>query len=176
MARKVMVILAGGVTALTLSGSAMAGGWATTTVDDAPDEFHAGATHEITYTVLQHGRTPVNDSTALVFRPAKGTMSSASEIVFMGFPTGEPGQYRAHVEVPVAGVWLWEVRQGVFGTLELGSVDVADVDSGISLPGWGVIGPLIGGIVLALLGLILARLRHAERPSSAPASRITSST
>lgn len=176
MARKVMVILAGGVTALTLSGTAMAGGWATTIVDDAPDEFHAGATHQVTYTVLQHGRTPVDDSTAIVFRPAKGTRSSVSEIVFRGFPTGTPGQYRASVEVPAPGVWLWEARQGLFGTFELGSVEAADVGPGISLPGWADVGPLIGGIVLAFLGLILARLRHAVRPSSAPASRITSST
>jgi hypothetical protein len=166
-------VLVGCVAAMAISSTALGGGWATTTVDDAPEQFRAGTTHEITYTVLQHGRTPVEDATAIVFRPAKGTMSSASEIVVKGFPTGEPGQYRAHVEVPAPGVWLWEACQGVFGTFELGSVEVTGSVTGASVD-QRFIGAGLGVLALVVLVVILYRLRGAVRPNSVPASRITS--
>jgi hypothetical protein len=56
MTRNAMVALAGAAV-MAISGTALGGGWATTTIDDAPEQFRAGTTHEITYTVLQHGRT-----------------------------------------------------------------------------------------------------------------------
>lgn len=174
MRRTTMIIVAACVAAMAMPGTAIAGGWATTTLDEAPVEFRAGVTHEVTYTVLQHGRTPVDGSTAIVFRPAKGTMSPASEIRFQGFPTDEPGQYRAHVELPVAGVWVWEVEQGPFGTFDLGSVEVGADTAGSFLSANGS-RLLVAGLVGA--GLLAAGvLRQASRPNSAPASRITSST
>lgn len=175
MRRRTMIIVAACVAVMSIPGTALAGNWATTTIDEAPDEFRVGITHEVTYTVLQHGRTPVDGSTAIVFKPAKGTMSSASAIRFKGFPTDEPGQYRAHVELPVSGVWIWEVEQGPFGTFELGSVQVGAEPAGSLLSG-DRSRLLVAGLVGAGLLFAAGVLRQASRPNSAPASRITSST
>lgn len=173
MRRRTMIIVAACFAAMSISGTAMAGNWATTTLDEAPDQFRMGVTHEVTYTVLQHGTTPVDGSTAIVFRPAKGTMSSPSDIRFKGFPTGEPGQYRAQVELPVSGVWIWEVEQGPFGTFDLGSVEVGTDTAGSFLFGDGS-RLLVAGLAGAGLLLVAGVLRQASRPKSAPASRMTS--
>jgi hypothetical protein len=178
MTRRTMVIVAMCAVVMALPSTALAGGWATTaTVDEAPDGFRAGATHEVTYTVLQHDETPVDDSTAIVFKPAKGTMSSASEIIFRGFSTGRPGQYRAHVELPVSGVWIWEVRQGELGTFQLGSLEVGDSHAGGEPGDEGVRLLTVAFAALALLLLPAARIRQrAVIPNSVPASMITSRT
>lgn len=175
MRGRTMTIVAACFAAMSIPGTALAGNWATTTIDEAPDEFHTGVTHEVTYTVLQHGRTPVDGSTAIVFRPAKGTMSPASDIRFKGFPTDEPGQYLAHVELPVSGVWIWEVEQGPFGTFELGSVEVGAHTAGSFLSGDGS-RLLVAGLVGVGLLFAAGVLRQASRPNSVPASRMTSST
>ncbi|HWP36733.1 MAG TPA: hypothetical protein VNL18_04180 [Gemmatimonadales bacterium] len=42
------------------------GGWATITVEDLPEFFMAGQPHDLTFTIRQHGRTPMNDLTPRV--------------------------------------------------------------------------------------------------------------
>lgn len=121
MARRILVMTATMAALMALAGVAMAGGFAITTVDSAPDEFEAGTTYDIEYTILQHGRTPVDGvSTDLVFTPP-----NSEPLRFAGSPTGVPGQYVASVVLPEAGVWDWAVDQGDFGLLSLGEVEVA---------------------------------------------------
>jgi hypothetical protein len=171
MTRKVLVTMCMILSTFAFASVAVAGAWATTVVDEAPAQFHEGETHEVVYTVLQHGVTPVEEATAIVFRPAKGTESSLTEIVFAGSPTGEPGQYRAHVVVPASGVWLWEVRQGGFGIFELGSTTVADET------GWSLGRSSAMVLVAMALGMLLLVMRRIQtRPNSAPASWMTSRT
>jgi hypothetical protein len=121
MMTRLRVVLVSAIITFTFGGTALAGGWALTVVNDAPGAFEAGAEHEITYTILQHGRSGADvDDTSLNFSHPnlKGTLR------FPGEPTGNPGEYVATVILPEAGSWSWEVNQGWFGVQELGSVDV----------------------------------------------------
>ncbi|HET8740611.1 MAG TPA: hypothetical protein VFO17_12880 [Acidimicrobiia bacterium] len=174
MTRRSIVIVFTILTTFAFASVAHAGNWATSSIDDAPDEFQAGKGYDVTYTVLQHGVTPVEGSTAIALRPAEGTEADVEELVFRGVPTDVPGQYRAHVEVPASGVWQWEVRQGVFGVFDLGSLTVA------AEPGWSLgripTGVLVAAMLAVVLAGTLAVMRRAQTsPSSAPASRTTSS-
>jgi hypothetical protein len=147
----------------------MAGG-ASTTIDQAPDEFQAGVSSDVTYTVLQHGVSPIDGETALIF-----SLDDGEPLRFVGTPTGTPGQYVATVELPTAGAWLMEVDQASFGVVEHDIVEV--VGSGVSLPVSG--GALMFGIItvaVALLAFVVMKARQASSPNSAPASRMTSST
>ena len=55
------------------SGSALAGGWAVTTFDQLPPEFHAGQPYVLGYTIRQHGQTPIQVDDTRVQITANGT-------------------------------------------------------------------------------------------------------
>lgn len=121
MSKRLRLLVLTSIMVLALGGTALAGGWALTVVNDAPVEFEAGTEHQITYTILQHGRSGASvDTTSLdFFHPTlKETLR------FPGEPTGIPGEYVAAVTLPTAGSWSWEVDQGWFGVQELGSIEV----------------------------------------------------
>jgi len=48
------------VALLALATPALAGGWAVVTLDSLPREVRAGASFQLGFTVLQHGKTPTN--------------------------------------------------------------------------------------------------------------------
>ena len=169
MFRRLLVIAVACMALAAVSATALAGG-AATTIDQAPDEFQAGVGYDVTYTVLQHGVTPVEGETALLF-----SLDDGEPLRFVGTPTGTPGQYVAAVELPTAGAWLMEVDQASFGVVEHDIVEV--VGSGLALPASGEV--LAFGLIAVAIALgvfVVVKARHASRPNSAPASRMTSST
>lgn len=169
MFRRLLVIAAACMALVAVSATALAGG-AATTIDQAPEGFHAGVGYDVTYTVLQHGVTPVEGETALLF-----SLDDGEPLRFVGTPTETPGQYVAAVELPTAGAWLMEVDQAVFGVVEHDIVEVAG--SGLALPAWGeVLAFGLGAVVVVLLGFVVLKARQASSPNSVPASRMTSST
>lgn len=121
MARKAAILIAIALLGLAQVGTAVAGGWAITEIDDMPPAFEANTTYEIRYTILQHGKTPADvESTSITFIPA----DTADTLTFTGEPAGNPGQYLAEITLPEAGPWSWEVSQGWFGVQELGTITV----------------------------------------------------
>lgn len=59
MTRRLVVgCLVAGAMMVALAGPALAGGWATTTLDEVPAELESGETYSIGYTILQHGKSP----------------------------------------------------------------------------------------------------------------------
>lgn len=165
MARRILVTTATVATLMALAGVAMAGGFAITTVDDAPDEFEAGTTYDITYTILQHGRTPVDDaSTHLEF-----TSPGSGPLRFPGSPTGIPGQYVATVELPEAGSWSWAVDQGEFGVLPLGDVEVG-APAGVAAASTGALAYVLTAAALAAGIVFIGLLRGwgVRRPAIGP--------
>ncbi len=106
---------------VALSGPALAGGFAVTTLDQLPTTLRANESFPLGYTIRQHGVTPLpNVATRIVAQhPATG-----ESIGFVGRPAGEPGHYVAEVRFPAEGVWLWQVEQGPFAPQQLGSVSV----------------------------------------------------
>jgi len=99
----------------------LAGGWAITTLDAVPNDFEAGQSYSIGYTIRQHGVHPYPDAaTSIRIADADGRTE-----LFRARPEGEPGHYVAEVRFPAAGVWQWEVDQSPFAPQPLGTVQVA---------------------------------------------------
>jgi hypothetical protein len=161
MLKRLRVLTVTAVMVFALGGTALAGGWALTVVNDAPQEFEAGTEHQITYTILQHGRSGANvESTSLdFFHPTYKKM-----LTFPGEPTGNPGEYVAAVTLPTAGSWSWEVNQGWFGVQELGSIDVLTPTTTTGAFGQGDIARyvLLLGTVLAVV-VFTAQIRQWRR-------------
>lgn len=160
MVKRLRVLVPASILVFALGGTALAGGWALTVVNDVPEEFVAGTEHQITYTILQHGRTGAEvEDTSLDF--SHPTLKQV--LIFPGEPTGIPGKYVAAVTLPTSGSWGWEVNQGWFGVQELGSVDVLDATAAT-----GAGGPGDAARYLLLLGTVLAAAvfaKHLRRPS-----------
>lgn len=159
-------ILAGFALALVAgSGSALAGGWAITSVDSAPQAFVAGETYEIEYSVLQHGQHPVTlPDTSLTF-----TSSGGEVLVFPGVVDAKAERHVAQVTLPSSGDWTWTANQGAFGDQELGALTVAEASSSATL--WtstaarlALTGAaLVVAVLLVLQAVLLRRQRVPER-------------
>lgn len=120
-------VAASAVILLVSAAPAWAGGWAVTSFENAPDEFVAGETYALRYTILQHGVNPIDiEETSVVLRSTSGTATET----FVAAPTGDPGRYVAEVTIPAEGTWTWEVTQGWFAPQPLGLMEIAGP------PGW----------------------------------------
>ena len=139
---------------VAVSATAIAGGAATSIVQ-APDEFQAGVSHDVTYSVLQHGVTPIEGETALLF-----SQDGSQPLRFVGTPTETPGEYVATVELPASGSWLIEVDQAAFGVVEHDIVEVVD-------PWVPASGDVLAIVAVAMAaGLLVLKLRTVRRDSS----------
>jgi hypothetical protein len=102
--------LTGGVAAiatlLLAAGTALGGGWATITADEA-DQPRAGETDAFGFTVLQHGQTPAGwvKATLVVENIATGKALSVAATA-----QGADGHFVANVAFPEAGYWSWHVE------------------------------------------------------------------
>ena len=164
--RRSIAVLA--VLAAFVPATALAGGWATVQLSSTPDGAEARAPWVVNLTVLQHGVTPVDGETSLVFTRA----DDGETAVFEGEPTDEIGRYTVEVTIPSEGNWEWQVIQDVFPPQDMGVITVAP-DAGAMFPGTSI--PL--GAAVALLGIaaLLAawsviRRANAARPATARAT------
>lgn len=105
---------------LAMGATAYAGDMAITSFDSLPATFDAGKTYTLTYSVLQHGVTPVDGDSSLIFT----RVDDGEQAVFEGEPTGEPGRYRVDVTIPVEGEWEWQVTQGPFAPQQMEPITV----------------------------------------------------
>jgi hypothetical protein len=183
MTKKLMLLAA--VLVVAIAAPAAAGGWATSTLDDPPAELVAGQDREVGFTILQHGKTPVN--------PDQGDVgirlfdsSTSTGLVFLARQVGPVGHFVATVNVPTTGAWQWEVMQGWFEPQPLGPISVvstpgaaaaasgptaspAATSSGVD--GWRVAAVILAGLLLAvfLTDLILGRRKHRKSVAAAQA-------
>jgi hypothetical protein len=110
---------------IALAPTALAGGWAVSTLDAAPAEFRAGESQTIGFTIRQHGATPVRveqfgGEVGVRVRPVE----DGQPLVFPARPEGPIGHYVVEVRFPSAGGWVWEIAQGPFAPQPLGSLTV----------------------------------------------------
>jgi hypothetical protein len=113
-------------TALTLivATSALAGGWASATMDTPPDDPGGpGQPIRIGFTLLQHGVTPVDWGEAQVVLTNDATGRS---VTFNARPQGAVGHWVAEISVPAEGTWRYEVRHD----LEIEMIDFDPITVG----------------------------------------------
>jgi hypothetical protein len=92
--------------ALLLSaGAALAGGWATVTLDPGMIGPTAGQTTTVGFTVLQHGKTPVGQGNVIV----NASGPDGQVLAFRARPEGKAGHWIVDMMLPAAGTWEWSV-------------------------------------------------------------------
>jgi hypothetical protein len=154
-----LVFLTGAL--LAIPGVGLAGGWALTSFDELPTEFEAGATYDLTYTVLQHGVNPVDVGSSEV----RVTGADGRVATFAATRMPERGRYQVTVTFPDSGMWTWEVTQGEFGTHPLGPISVsasaAPVSAQASALAWLL--PLALALTIGLVAVQVAGLMRQRR-------------
>ena len=171
-----LTVLAGALlaAAATLGSAATpagAGGWAVSSLDATPAPV-AGEEVQVGFTVRQHGVRPVNPGGEVGIEVRSG---SGAVTEFPARPEGPTGHYVADVTFPRAGRFTWQVVQGWFRAMDLGTIDVAPaggVPDGAAATTVAERAPsavrtLVALVGVAGLGLILADRR---RPRAAVAA------
>ena len=107
------IVLALFVVGLVTAGAATAGGWATVRVNSPSASLVAGEAWSARIIVLRHGETPTRGAkpSVIVSNPATG-----KRIRYAAKPTYELGVYRARVVFPTAGLWRYQVDDGLAAT------------------------------------------------------------
>jgi hypothetical protein len=138
------------VAAAVAPAMALGGGFATAGVAPPPSDTKPGAPWNAKLTILQHGRTPLdNVKPSITIKPAGG----GAPHVFQAKPTGKPGEYAARVVFPTAGRWTYVVDDGFSARHDFAPVTIGG--SGAASP--AVAGGDEGGIdVWLALGLAAA--------------------
>jgi hypothetical protein len=101
MTRRLAAIPLALAVTLLLAATALAGGWATATLDAGTAGPTAGTPTTIGFTVLQHGQTP-NSSLAVIVHASGGTGGAISA---NATAQGAPGHYVATLTFPTEGAW-----------------------------------------------------------------------
>ncbi|MCI0433214.1 MAG: cytochrome c [Gemmatimonadetes bacterium] len=86
--------------AFPLAAATWTGGWAVITIDDLPEHLVTGLPVDLTFTIRQHGMTPIAD-----LRPVVNARSGERDTRVVAMPTGKPGTYSAKLAVPRDGDW-----------------------------------------------------------------------
>jgi len=129
MGRTAVVLGAVATAMLALAPAAVGGGFATVGLDSEPSDVAAGKSWDVNMTILQHGRTPLDD-----VQPAVVIKRGDVEKRFAAKPTGEPGEYRASVVFPAAGTWNYEVDDGFSATHTFGPVRIGTAGADVAPP------------------------------------------
>lgn len=109
--RRLGAALLGAVAALALATVALAGGWSVVVLDHASaslasGELPAGAPFTIGFTVLQHGKHPVDGLTP---RITLTQQAGGETVTVLAEAARGPGRYQAAILLPAAGAWTWQI-------------------------------------------------------------------
>lgn len=107
-----MVVAAFGL----LTRGAMAGGWATVTLDTLPKAVRAGENVQLGFVVRQHGDKPVNSFGGEPLTPYLVAIHSESkeQTKVNGRQEGEQGHFVLDVTFPKAGAWTFKIIPAPF--------------------------------------------------------------
>lgn len=95
-----------GLALLTLA-AVRPGGWAVISVEELPDYVVATTPVNLTFTVLQHGRTPLNG-----LKPRLEAEAGGVEVRTAATAGKRDGQYQATLTLPRAGEWTITIHSG----------------------------------------------------------------
>ncbi len=102
---------------LLLATPAVAGGWATATMDPVPAPA-AGLQMTVGFEIRQHGVTPISWVTATFVAT---NLETGQQVQFPMRAFGETGRYVTDVTFPDAGSWSWYVILGELGSDQEGA-------------------------------------------------------
>ncbi len=85
---------------------AVFGGWAVTTVENVPEFAVTGKPFDLTYTVRQHGHTPLTNLKGMITVSA-GDISRSFDVTEIG-----EGMYKSQVTLPASGKWTVRIHAG----------------------------------------------------------------
>ena len=154
---------------LVLTGSVLAGGWATVTMAQPPTDPSAGDETTVEMTVLQHGTTPVdwpritvvasNSETGAVVRSEARALSDST------------GRYDATFVLPTDGAWAIAFESPDLIMEGSATLDVAVIPQVVAASAFDI-GTTVGiaAIVLLAIGLALAAvvIRNRREPREQP--------
>lgn len=92
--------------AFVIAVPVFAGGWAVITLDELPTGVVAGEPFTVGFTVLQHGKTPMNDLDPIL----NMHLDKTNAFVIHAERKGKPGHYTATLTIPKAGEWEWSIQ------------------------------------------------------------------
>lgn len=99
---------------LVCATPALAGGWATVTLDEMPVEVRAGETLKLSFVVRQHGKTPVHFLAAFENVPMEPYLEARNldtgETMRVAAERGkETGHFTLAAVFPSEGEWEWRI-------------------------------------------------------------------
>jgi mono/diheme cytochrome c family protein len=107
---------------------ASAGGWATITVEELPEYVVAGQPAELTFTIRQHGVSPMDE-----LAPVVEAKSASRKATFPARPGKTPGEYYVPLTVPEAGEWKVTINSG-FGPSKVTLMPIRTIARGAPVP------------------------------------------
>lgn len=169
MTRRRLVVVYAFLALMSFPLLAQAGGWAITSFDSLPADFEAGKSYDLTYSILQHGKTPVDVGTSMVrIRDSLGAVTE-----FEAVPTGEVGRYTVSVTFPAAGSFMWEVTQGSFEAHQLGTIEVSAAATAAVAASGGLLRWLLSILLVLVIGLIAVQVVAMIKNRRVPAGPVS---
>ena len=166
MKKLLLVLAVAAVAAVTLTGAASAGGWATVGLSSLPPAgLPANQDWPVDITVLQHGQTPLTGMIPVVrIRDDGGNVVNSVTAT----PTSKPGVYHATVRFPAEGSYSYEVYDGFtqYGgaqTHTFKPVAIGAADDGLPY-GWLLLALGLAAVLAGATTLALRRRRPEPEP------------
>ena len=165
MIRKCSVIKATllcGLALLLLALPALGGGWAVITLDTLPGEIRAGEAFDVSFTVRQHGVTPMADLDPTV---SLRNAQTAGKFTFRPEPGKDIGRYYATITLPAEGEWSWSIQAFSMDqampplTVLPAAATQQPVNQPLNLTPFVLLGILLLGMLSALLAFHRKRAR-----------------
>ena len=119
-------LVAPGLILPALTGNA--GGWAVITLDDLPEYAAVGTPVELSFTIRQHGFTPLDDLRPGIEATGPGQTTATGLIT----KADSPGSYAARLSLPAQGEWSIRIHSG-FGNSQVTLLPIPVVARGIRL-------------------------------------------
>lgn len=159
MRRTFRILTVTAVLVMTTGAAALAGNITVVTFDEVPTEFQAGTTQPVSFSILSHGKEPIDAGpTTLRFRGPDGETRT-----FDARYDGE-GRYSAEVTLPASGQWQWAVATGDYIRQDLGTIQVAPAEGVPGLLALLRVGlPIATLLALILLAVQLPPMKTLER-------------
>ena len=112
---------------VSLTGPAIAGGYAVVRLDEAPTGVRAGVPWEFGFMVLQHDVTPNSDVLPVVRAAHR---ESAEEVSAIGVQEGAVGHFVAELTLPRPGEWKWSIEPQPYAETSFPTLMVATETAG----------------------------------------------